>query len=79
MVFTDLGMPRMSGWEVTKAIKDINRKVPVAIITGWNVERQAAEMKESGVDLIAYKPFEVNQILQLVQEGLELRDQFEAA
>ena len=79
MVFTDLGMPRMSGWEVAKAIKDINRKVPVAIITGWNVDMQATEMKESGADLIAYKPFEVNRILQLVQEGMELRDQFAAA
>jgi CheY-like chemotaxis protein len=79
MVFTDLGMSGMSGWEVAKAIKGINRKVPVAIITGWNVDIEATEMKESGADLIAYKPFEVNRILQLVQEGMELRDQFEAA
>ena len=79
MVFTDLGMPGMSGWEVAKAIKGINRKVPVAIIAGWTIDMEAAEMKESAADLIAYKPFEVNRILQLVQEGMELRDQFKAA
>ncbi len=34
LVFTDLGMPGMSGWQVTEKIKSINDKVPVALITG---------------------------------------------
>lgn len=79
MVFTDLGMPGVSGWEVAETVKNINRKIPVAIITGWNVEMEESEMRERGVNLIAHKPFEVNQILSLVQEGMELREQFEAA
>ncbi len=79
MVFTDLGMPGMSGWEVAEAVKSINKKVPVAIITGWNVDVQASEMKERGVDLIAYKPFEVNQVLELVQEGMKIQEKFRAA
>jgi hypothetical protein len=36
-------------------------------------------MKERGVHLIAHKPFEVNQVLQLVQEGMKLREQLKAA
>jgi hypothetical protein len=36
-------------------------------------------MKASGVDLIIKKPFAVNQVLQLVQEGMELRERFNAA
>jgi CheY-like chemotaxis protein len=79
MVFTDLGMPGMSGWEVAEAIKRINQKVPVAIITGWNVDLQEFEMKERGVDLIAYKPFEVNRVLELVQEGMKIQEKFRAA
>jgi CheY-like chemotaxis protein len=79
IVFTDLGMPGMSGWEVAEAIKRINKKVPVAIITGWNVELPASEMKERGVDLIAYKPFEVNQVLALVQDGMKIKEKFKAA
>ena len=79
MVFTDLGMPGMSGWEVAEAIKGINQNVPVAIITGWNVDLQETEMKERGVDLIAFKPFEVNRVLKLVQEGMELRERFKKA
>jgi PAS domain S-box-containing protein len=79
MVFTDLGMAGVSGWEVAETVKKINRKIPVAIITGWNVEMEESEMRERGVNLIAHKPFEVNQILRLVQEGMELRKQFDAA
>lgn len=79
LVFTDLGMPEMSGWEVAKRVKSINSGIPVAIITGWNVELEESEMKERGVNLIAHKPFQVNQILRLAQEGIRLKDTYEAA
>lgn len=79
LVFTDLGMPGMSGWQVAETIKTINDKIPVAVITGWNVELEEVEMRERGVDLVANKPFEVNQILDLVKQGMELRKRFEAA
>jgi len=69
----------MSGWQVAEKIKSINKNVPVALITGWNVELKESEMKESGVDLIAYKPFEVKQVFKLVQEGMILKDRFKAA
>ena len=78
LVFTDLGMPGMSGWQVAEKIKNINEKIPVALITGWNVELKQSEMKESSVDLIVHKPFEVEQVLNLVQEGMILRDRFKA-
>jgi CheY-like chemotaxis protein/anti-sigma regulatory factor (Ser/Thr protein kinase) len=79
LVFTDLGMPGVSGWQVAETIKNINNKTPVAVITGWNVELNKKEMKERGVNFIAHKPFEVNHILNLVSEGMELRKQMEAA
>jgi PAS domain S-box-containing protein len=79
LVFTDLGMPGMSGWQVAKEIKAMSRKVPVAVITGWDIELKKSEMKERGVDLIAHKPFKVDHILRLVQEGIELRNQFKVA
>jgi CheY-like chemotaxis protein/anti-sigma regulatory factor (Ser/Thr protein kinase) len=79
LVFSDLGMPGMSGWQVAETVKSINERIPVALITGWNVELKETEMRERGVNLIAYKPFKIDQILRLVQEGMELREQFKAA
>jgi FixJ family two-component response regulator len=74
-------MPGTSGWEVAEKIKAINDSVPIALITGWNVELSInmSEMKNDRVDFVVQKPFEINQILKLVQEGMVLRDQFKAA
>ena len=69
----------MSGWQVAEKIKGINGRVPVALITGWNVKLEESEMKDKYIDLVIQKPFEIHQVLRLVQEGMELRDRFKAA
>jgi len=74
LVFTDLGMPRMSGWEVGKALKRIDPKIPVALITGWGVELNKEKMKESGIDLVVSKPFNFDQVVRLVSEAMELKE-----
>jgi len=74
LVFTDLGMPKLSGWEVGKTIKEINPKVPVAMITGWGVELDREKLSESGIDLIVSKPFNFDQVIHLVSEAMELKE-----
>ena len=74
LVFTDLGMEKMSGWEVGKAIKEMNPKVPIAMITGWGMELDREKMSENGIDLIISKPFNFDQVLQLVSEAMELKE-----
>ena len=76
LVLSDLGLPGMTGWQVAREIKKIDDTTPIALITGWHVEHNTPEMKENGVDLLLNKPFKVDQILRLVQEGLEIRNDF---
>jgi CheY-like chemotaxis protein len=78
MVLTDLGMPIMSGWEVAEKVRCINKNVPIALITGWNVVLDDAAMHSSGINLIVQKPFQVDQVLLLVQQGMMLKDQLMA-
>jgi CheY-like chemotaxis protein len=78
LVFTDLGMPEISGWQVAEKIKAINGRVPVILVTGWNIQLDHLEMKERWVDLVFLKPFGVESILRLVQEGMVLRERFKA-
>ncbi len=73
LVFTDLGMPKISGWEVGKRIKQLNPKIPVAMITGWGMELNREKMKESGIDLVVSKPFSFEQVVEIVSEALELK------
>ncbi len=74
LVFSDLGMPDMSGWEVADEIKSINSKVPVILVTGWNVEINNSEKRTDSVDKIIQKPFEVKQVLRSVQEVMEHKE-----
>ena len=50
----------------------------VTLITGWNIDLKQSEIKENGVDLVIQKPFAVDQVLQLVQKAMKLRERFKA-
>ena len=71
-------MPDMSGWEVAEKVKKINSKVPVILVTGWNVEIKDAEKIKNYADMVIQKPFEVKKVLQSVQEMMELKEKLKA-
>ncbi len=71
LVITDLGMPEMSGWEVTQAIKKIHPHKPVLLLTGWGIETDQQKLKDSQVDQIISKPIQVDCLLRIVAEMLE--------
>lgn len=67
-VFTDVGMPGMSGWELAREIRLINKKVPIAVITGWGEAVGSHEQKAAGVDWVVAKPFTADRISELVRD-----------
>jgi PAS domain S-box-containing protein len=71
LVLTDLGMPDMSGWEVCRNIKRISPDTPVGMITGWGAEMSQSKMEEYGLDFLISKPFDINQILNVVAETMQ--------
>jgi signal transduction histidine kinase len=75
IIFTDLGMPEMSGWEVAEQAKAIDPGVKIVIITGWGIELGKDELEERKVDSIITKPFRVSEILDVVAETLGARAQ----
>src|SRR3989441_67528 len=48
VVFTDLAMPHVSGWQVARAIKEMAPAVPVIVVTGFGVELSAEERRAQG-------------------------------
>ncbi|MFA0749755.1 MAG: hypothetical protein SLRJCFUN_000158 [Candidatus Fervidibacter sp.] len=50
-VLTDLGMPRMSGTELLRRLKERAPQTPVIVMTGWG-----AEAKPQGADAVVSKP-----------------------
>jgi two-component system cell cycle sensor histidine kinase/response regulator CckA len=75
IVFTDLGMPGISGWEVAQRIKAIDPHVTVILVTGWGVELDENELEERKIHSVISKPFQIKQILEVVSRALESRRQ----
>lgn len=72
-VFTDLGMPGMSGWELARSIREHDSTVPIAVVTGWGEVVGSKEQKEAGVNWIVAKPFTTTQIEDLANRVVERR------
>ena len=65
-VFTDIGMPGMSGWELAREIRQRDKRIPIAVITGWGEAVASHEQKAAGVDWVVAKPFTADRIAELV-------------
>ncbi|HYY58357.1 MAG TPA: ATP-binding protein, partial [Pyrinomonadaceae bacterium] len=48
-VFTDVGLPGMSGWELARAIRERDRLLPLAVVTGWGEAVGSNEQKAAQV------------------------------
>tara|TARA_B110000902_G_scaffold102126_1_gene120758 strand:- start:2986 stop:5322 length:2337 start_codon:yes stop_codon:yes gene_type:complete len=61
IVFTDLGMPEMNGWELIDAIrKKFGDAIKIIVVTGWEVEESVK--KEKGIDIVLQKPFSLEML-----------------
>lgn len=67
-MFTDVGMPGMSGWELSHAIRQRNQQIPIAVVTGWGEAVGSEVQKEAGVDWVIAKPFRAEKISEIAQE-----------
>ncbi|MFN2456123.1 MAG: ATP-binding protein [Pyrinomonadaceae bacterium] len=67
-IFTDVGMPGMSGWEFARAIRKRNASIPIAVITGWGEAVGSIEQEAAQVEWIVTKPFSADRISELVKE-----------
>jgi GAF domain-containing protein/CheY-like chemotaxis protein len=66
LVFTDLAMPGMTGWQVARAVKDRAPEVPVVMMSGFGVEVAPEELRTNGVDLVLAKPLQIRDVLSAV-------------
>jgi CheY-like chemotaxis protein len=67
VVITDLGMPRMNGWEVAERIKAQSPDTPVFLLTGWG-EGVAAHEGSQFVDRVVAKPVSAEALMEQLAE-----------
>lgn len=68
IIFLDLGMPEMSGYDVALALRQLPalRHVYIAAVTGWNDASTRARVVSCGFDLHLTKPAAVESILDVL-------------
>jgi len=73
VVFTDLAMPRVSGWQVARAVREIAPAVPVVLVTGFGVELTAEERQTHGVDMVLVKPLKIADVMDAMARAARKR------
>ena len=74
IVFTDLKMPKFSGLDLLKAIKEYRPETEVIILTGYGTVKTAVEaLKLGGYDYLQ-KPIKLDRVKHLIDRICEKRD-----
>jgi DNA-binding response OmpR family regulator len=70
LVITDLQMPLVNGWQLSRLIKERSPSTPVIVITGFRDDRHWEEINMNWVDAIVMKPFKAKEISRTIQSLL---------
>jgi signal transduction histidine kinase/ActR/RegA family two-component response regulator len=74
IVFTDLGMPGVTGWDIAREAKSRAPDSFVVLVTGWGVQLDAENARAQGVDFLLGKPFTVEDVEGALKKIRGLRD-----
>jgi len=66
VVFTDLAMPEMDGWETARAIRQARPNLPVVLVTGYGATAEAPSGEKDLVNAIIGKPFAFDQVTAIL-------------
>jgi PAS domain S-box-containing protein len=67
LVFTDLSMPEMDGWEVARAVRRRSPRTRIAVVTGYG--RDAARTQgDAPADTVIAKPFDFAQVEEVLTQ-----------
>lgn len=76
VIITDMRMPDISGVELQAELQSRGRRIPMIFISGESSTPQVIEAMKGGAIEFLLKPFEREQLLTAVAQGLERDAQF---
>ncbi len=71
LVLTDQTMPNMTGVELASRLLEIRDNIPIILCTGYSSKISDDEAKEIGISDFFMKPYNMNQIIQVVRRVLD--------
>ena len=73
IILTDLNLPGLSGLEVMRAAKSVDPEVCVVVVTGYASASTAIDALRQGAYDYVTKPFDLDDVSQIVERGLANR------
>jgi CheY-like chemotaxis protein len=69
VIFTDIGMPEMSGWELSREIRKRSETIPLAIVSGWADAISVEARQAIKAEWIVPKPFDIETIGEIARDA----------
>ena len=72
LVISDIKMPDRNGYEVFRAVKEVDENTPVILMTGFGYDPHHSIVRASqeGLSSFLFKPFQASQLLDAVDKAL---------
>lgn len=79
IVFLDVMMPGLDGYKVCRMLKYDSeyRDIPIVMLTARSSSQDREIGKEAGADMYMTKPFDIEEVLDLIEKLLENGDDME--
>ncbi len=71
LLVTDQTMPKMTGTELTVAIRKIRPELPVILCSGYYFEKNSQEAEQLGIQAVCMKPLEMELLTRTVRQVLD--------
>jgi len=66
LVFTDLAMPEMDGWDTARAVRKRSAHTKIVMVTGYGAGTTAPDGENGLIDAIIGKPFDFEQVEDVI-------------
>jgi CheY-like chemotaxis protein len=75
VIIADIRLPDMSGYELLLKLREQQESIPLVLMTGFGYDpgHSIVKARQAGVDLVLFKPFRVDQLLDTVEKMLARR------
>lgn len=74
MIFMDIHMPEMDGYQATSLIRKFNKTVPVIALTADDISEVEGKISENGINGYLSKPIQPDELRQLLQNYISINN-----
>jgi DNA-binding response OmpR family regulator len=74
-IIADIRLPDMSGYQLLLRLQEILDPVPLILMTGFGYDpgHSIVKARQAGIDLVLFKPFRIDQLLDTVEKAISRR------